>query len=168
MLNHPELRRKYRLDRMILGILPPNTPHEEEHQNHPVWQKVAFLGFLVGICLIGSCNPAHAEVTEDQAVRILVGEAANQGKIGMICVAEVLRRQGSVKGFYGLKAKHSHKEPKWVWEMARAAWKQSKTTNYTHLANHFENINAFGCPSWVKGCIEVFRYKDHVFYREVV
>lgn len=131
---------------------------------NPKWfipAVMLYLLFIVGIM------SAHADVTDEQGIAILVGEASNQGMIGMICVGEVLRHRNSVKGFYGLKAKHSHQEPDWVWEMARKAWFASKTTNFTNGADHFENIKAFGTPSWVKNCVETFRYKDHVFYREV-
>lgn len=125
--------------------------------------------WLASLLFMSGCwnTVAHASVTDEQAVQILVGEASNQGLKGMICVAEVLRTRNSVKGFYGLKAKHSHKEPAWVWAQARKAWEMSASTNYTRKANHFENIQAFGCPSWIKRCVETFRYRDHVFYREV-
>lgn len=118
--------------------------------------------------LIAGCSLAHAEVPEEKAVRTIIGEAANQGYIGMVAVAEVLRTRGSLKGFYGYKAPHVDKQPEWVWKMARKAWEASKTSHYAKGADHFENVKAFGCPSWVRNCIEVFRYKDHVFYKEMV
>lgn len=122
---------------------------------------------LVGMLVIGCVwsSKAHA-YTEEQAVRVIVGEASNQGYKGMVCVGEVLRRQHSLKGFFGFKASHIRHEPKWVWAMARKAWAESKTSNYTKGANHFENL-AFGCPYWVKNCVQTFAYKDHVFYKEV-
>lgn len=120
---------------------------------------------MIAGCFIS--RPVHA-FTDEQAIRTLIGEASNQGMIGMVCVAEVLRHKGSLKGFYGYKSKHVDHEPAYVWKMARKAWELSKSTNYTKGADHFENIKAFGCPSWVKNCIETFRHKDHVFYKEVV
>jgi hypothetical protein len=109
---------------------------------------------------------AQAAVTEEQAVRAIIGEAANQGEHGMICVAEVLRRRGSTKGFYGYKAKHVNKQPAWVWAQARKAWRESAHTNYTRGAWYFENVKAFGQPCWAGSCVEVYRHKDHVFFAE--
>lgn len=130
-----------------------------------------FLLLIVALTLVilikGCDSPAMAAVTDKQAVSIIVGEASNQGIIGMTAVAEVLRHRNSVKGFYGLNAKHSYHEPVWVWNMAKKAWQDSKTSNYTHQANHFENIHAFGKPYWVTHCTETFRYRDHVFYMEM-
>lgn len=124
---------------------------------------------IAGLMLVGSCihsTPAHAEIPESKAVKILVGEASNQGFKGMVCVGEVLRRQGSTRGFCGLNASHSAHEPKWVWNMARRAWLASKTSNLTKYADHFENLK-LDTPYWVKNCVLTFRYKDHAFFREV-
>ncbi len=141
-----------------------------------IWLAVVF-----ALCFIASCaisNPAHAaviqrtrgysEIPVELAISTIVGEASNQGLIGMTAVAEVIRHKGSLRGFYGLHAKHSAHEPKWVWLQAKKAWYASKTSRYTKYADHFENIHAFGCPYWVKNCIETFRYRDHIFYKEVV
>lgn len=140
----------------------------DSNPKYVIWMCIVFIASM--LILIAGCfvaKPAHAsEIPENKAIRTLIGEASNQGEKGMICVAEVLRRQGSLKGFYGYKAKHIDHEPPYVWAIARKAWLASANTNYTHGANHFENINTFGCPSWVKNCVETFRYKDHVFYKE--
>jgi len=123
---------------------------------------LVLLGLIVS--LFATCSRAHA-FSDEQAIRAIIGEAANQGEIGMTAVAEVIRTRGSLKGIYGYKASHVDKQPAWVWKQARRAWYASKTTNYTRGAQHFENIKAFGCPYWVKDCYETFRYKDHVFYK---
>lgn len=129
------------------------------------WLCVVFLA----CCFMGCGKHAFAsEIPQDKAIKVLVGEASNQGYKGMICVAEVLRHRGSIKGFYGYSASHSSKEPRWVWLQAKRAWLASFHTNYTHYADHFENVHAFGCPYWVSRCIETFRWKDHVFYKEIV
>lgn len=112
-------------------------------------------------------STGHAErITNKRAIRIIIGEAANQGLKGMICVAEVLRRWASPKGFYGYKSNHIDDQPKCVWEMAAIAWEQSVYTNYTHGADHFDNIRKFGRPWWVKYCVKTYEYKDHTFYKE--
>lgn len=154
-------------------LLQGNEP--EPLDNPPYDGDKVFNASMLGICLVLAAlmlifgcfaTPAHA-YTDQEAIRTIVGEASSQGLIGMTAVGEVIRHRGSLKGFYGLHAKHSTNEPKWVWEQARKAWKASKHSNYTRMADHFENIKAFGCPEWVKSCVETFRYMDHVFYREV-
>lgn len=107
-----------------------------------------------------------SEIPEDVAVRVLIGEAANQGEKGMICVAEVLRQRGSTKGFYGIKAKHINSQPAWVWEQAKRAWRKSASTNYTNNATHYENVKAFGRPYWSRSMKVVYRFKDHTFFLE--
>lgn len=116
------------------------------------------------------CAPlAHAgQIPDHVAVRVIIGEAANQGYQGMVCVGEVLRRRGSSKGFTGYKAKHIDRQPKWVWEMAAKAWKDSAYTNYTRGADHFAAIKSdFTRPWWVKNCIQTYQHKSHVFYKEL-
>ena len=122
---------------------------------------------ILAMVLILCAGLANAgEISEDVAVRVLIGEAGNQGEHGMICVAEVLRHRGSTKGFYGLKAKHVDSQPAWVWEQARRAWRKSATTNFTSQASHFENVEAFGIPSWARGMRIVYKYKAHTFYKK--
>ena len=124
------------------------------------------LGSIVFLTFISS---VQAERIPDKiAVKIIVSEGADQGLKGMICIAEVLRLRGSIKGFYGYKSKSMKKEPKSVWELAAKAWEQSRHTNYTKGADHFENIKSFGLPWWAKYCVKTYEYKDHVFYKEVL
>ena len=123
------------------------------------------LAFLMVLSVAG-IPTAQASITEAQAVRILIGEASNQGARGMQAVAEVLRRRGSIKGFYGLKAKHVDRQPKWVWAQAKKAWEQSRTSNLTNGATLFENEEAFGKPYWAKKLKPVAKIGSHVFYAE--
>lgn len=128
-----------------------------------MFQKIG----IIFLCLCSFCSITYGkEIPYSDAVQVIVGEAANQGLKGMICVAEVLRRRGSIKGFYGFQADRSA-EPKEIWEMAAKAWKESASTNFTHGADHFDNVRAFGPPWWAKYCIKTYEYKDHVFYKEI-
>lgn len=121
--------------------------------------------FLITILLISLITPAHAEVDSTKAVRAIIGEAANQGYRGMLDLASGIRNRGTLKGVYGLHAKHVDREPKWVWKLARKAWKES-AHHRTHTGTHWENVKAFGTPPWAKSMNVVHRYKDHVFYVE--
>lgn len=107
---------------------------------------------------------AQASITEAQAVRIAIGEASGEGLRGMQAVCEVLRRRGSVKGFYGLNAPHVDKQPKWVWAQARKAWASSRSSNLTNGATHFEGT-AFKTPYWAKGLRPVAVIGKQRFYK---
>jgi hypothetical protein len=123
---------------------------------------------IIAVVMAALMSTAHADsIPPDIAVRIIIGEAADQGLKGMICTAEVLRRRASIKGFYGYKSNWIYSQPRSVWEMAAEAWKESAYTNYTKGADHFENVHRFGEPWWARYCVKIYEYKDHVFYKEV-
>jgi len=122
--------------------------------------KTAILTVSTCICLILASSVCA--FTETQAVKAIMGEARNQGYQGMLAVACGIRNRGTLQGVYGLNAKIN--EPKWVWDMADKAWRES-LTNRIHSGDHWENIKSFGTPEWVKGMKLVYQYKDHVFYK---
>jgi len=105
-------------------------------------------------------------IKEDElSVRAIIGEASNQGYKGMLAVACGIRNRCTLKGVYGVKAKHIDREPDWVWKMAEEAWAES-SYNLIHEGTHWENVKAFGEPYWVSSMVEVYRHKDHIFYKE--
>jgi len=125
---------------------------------------------LLGIIIFLASEPfGYADKIPSQvAVRIIVNEGADQGLKGMICIGEVLRLRGSVKGFYGYRSNRMKAQSALVWKTAAKAWILSLHTNYTNGADHFENIHSFGKPWWAKYCVKTYEYKDHVFYKESV
>jgi hypothetical protein len=123
--------------------------------------------FLVLILFLSVPKAYAQDISPDTALRIIVSEAADQGLKGMICVGEVLRHRGNIKGFYGYRSNHVEDQPRYVWEMAGKAWILSARTNYTKGADHFENVHSFGPPWWARHCIKTYEYKDHVFYKEI-
>ncbi|MBF0490039.1 MAG: hypothetical protein HQL15_05400 [Candidatus Omnitrophica bacterium] len=126
---------------------------------------ILVLGFLVMTAFIPKAQAK--EIPQDVAVRVIVSEGADQGLKGMICIAEVLRVRGSIRGFYGYQLNRLKRNQKSVKDMAAKAWGISAHTNYTHGADHFENIHRFGQPWWVRYCVKTYEYKDHVFYKEI-
>lgn len=130
--------------------------------------RQALVILTAALFLIGSASTAHA-LTEEQAVRTIVGEASNQGLDGMTAVAEVLRRRGTVKGCYGFRAMKDRWEPPAVWNVARFAWRRSAHTDLSHGATLFENVHDFGFPrSWDREHVVcVAQIKDHWFFKEV-
>jgi len=106
-----------------------------------------------------------AEIDDDLAIRAIIGEASNQGSQGMLAVACGIRNRGTLKGVYGLNAKHVDNEPQWVWDLARKAWEKSAHKDIVREATHWENNQAFGKPYWAKDMIEVITIGDHIFYK---
>lgn len=121
---------------------------------------------LLTLITLLCCGSAGAEIpfTDENCVRAAIGEASNQGYKGLLYVCCAIRNRGTLRGVHGFKAKHVDRQPFWVWQMARKAWAESKD-NRIHAADHWENIKAFGKPSWAKNMIFVCKYKDHTFYR---
>jgi len=117
------------------------------------------------VLLLALCVSAYAHVDDALAVRAIIGEASNQGYAGMLAVACGIRNRDTLKGVYGVKAKHVDNEPKYVWDMARRAWAESET-NRIHNGTHWENIKAFGKPYWVDSMTKVYECKDHIFYKK--
>ena len=127
---------------------------------------IIYLGVAGAVLLMALVVRAdELPFTDENCVRAIIGEASNQGYEGLLYVAVGLRNRGYLKGVYGFKAKHVDKEPKWVWDLARKAWAESKG-NRLHSGTHWENL-AFGEPYWVPKSVEVARHKDHIFYKEL-
>lgn len=120
---------------------------------------------ILSTSVMASRGLAYAEIDPQLAIRAIIGEASNQGYRGMLAVACGIRNRGTLRGVYGVKAKHIDRQPKRVWNMARKAWAESEH-NRIHDGTHWENTKAFGEPYWVKDMDEVYRHKDHVFYKE--
>jgi len=112
-----------------------------------------------------SDDSSSSQIPSQVALRVLIGEAGDQGLKGMICVGEVLRKRGSIRGFRGYRAKHIKDTPASIWKQAALAWERSAHTNFTNGADHFENVRRFGQPKWAKGFTKTYEYKDHVFYK---
>lgn len=124
------------------------------------------------VFLLGFASCAHAEpITEENAIKAIIGEAENQGWIGMRAVACAIRNRGSLKGVYGLHAPRVEKGlySRETYLMARRQWR-AIPYDITHGATGWGNasdIAEFKKHSWWKNCVITFRYRDHVFYREV-
>lgn len=64
----------------------------------------------------------EAAISEHLAVRALVGEAGSQELAELKAHAFALRNRGTLRGVYGLHAKHVRFEPGWVFRRAKHAW----------------------------------------------
>jgi len=125
---------------------------------------------LVMIFSILNCfspNTLHAEITTDQAIQAIIGEAAGESFKGKIALAEALRNRASLSGVYGYQRKHFiQKQMPFVGEEARKAWQASKYTNLVKGADHWESID-FKTPDWAKDMKETARIGKHRFFKKV-
>ncbi len=136
-----------------------NKKSEEIMKCLPI--KIAILASLfwaLMICLV------HAEIDSSKAVRAIIGEASNQGYKGMLAIACGIRNRGHLKGVYGLNAKHIDKEPRWIFELAERAWKESKYKDITFGATHWES-DLFKEPYWAKYMVKTVKIGNHQFYK---
>lgn len=173
MKTDPDLNRMMKSGKRLLKANDPQIFLDER----PFWQNALFFGLLVVVVFIGSCavasKPVHASelpgMPGKQAILAIIGEAENQGYQGMLAVACAIRNRGTLKGVYGLNAPRvkQHKYSDATYKLAQKAWYASFRQDITNGATHWENIKAFGKPSWSNKMIETYRIKDHVFYREI-
>ena len=130
-------------------------------------KTVCGIGLLIAFCsILGTAYAQGVELDEGLAVRAIIGEASGEGLKGMTAVAEAIRNRGYLRGVYGANAKHVDKEPRWVWELAREAWLNSRVTNLVKGADHWENTKVFGEPYWAKSMIKTAEIGSHSFYKE--
>lgn len=109
------------------------------------------------------CTQIYAEIPENKAIHCLMGEARGEGLIGMTAVGEVLRKRGNTNGMYGCDS--SFKEPKWVYDLAKRAWADSRSSSYSKGATHFESSD-FKRPKWASKMLVVAKIGKHIFYKE--
>lgn len=123
----------------------------------------------------GCETPAWAEIPQDKAIKAIIGEAENQGFIGMIAVAHAIRNRGNLRGVYGgmsYRVRH-HLYSLHIYYMAKTAWEWSAEPleDITHGATGWGNANdleAFAKCKWWRNCAITFMYRDHYFYRRVI
>ncbi|MDE2104610.1 MAG: hypothetical protein KGL39_45665 [Patescibacteria group bacterium] len=116
------------------------------------------------ILLVASSLQAEP-IRDADAIRAIVGEAANQHYQGMLAVAGAIRNRGTLKGVYGLHSKMPDRQPRWVWAEASKAWSESRTNDITHGATNWENVKAFGEPYWARSMTVTVTIGDHRFFR---
>ena len=124
---------------------------------------IVLIFLLVGV--------GYAQASDKELVGCIVGEASNQGEVGMYALASGLLNRidnmgydKALKGVYGCRAKHAKNEPAYVWDIGYNALAKAKVKRL-HDADHWENIKAFSTPSWAYKMELVYQYKDHWFYK---
>ena len=68
---------------------------------------------------------SFAQLDRAQCIKAVVGEAAGEPYQCQIAISAVIRNRGSLKGVYGLRAKHVAREPQSVFNKVAKAWDES-------------------------------------------
>ena len=133
---------------------------------------VAVIVFSLITLVAVNCNADEALNAED-CIRAIIGESSNQGEIGMLALATGILNRGTLKGVYGLNAKHIDNEPQWVHKMARRAYYDALNAmsegRAMHSGTHWGSTVVD--KDWIakmkdNGFILCYEYKDHKFYKE--
>jgi len=126
---------------------------------------ILFFVVLIAACVFYAAGESY---NDRLAVQVILGEAADQGFKGKVAVGEVIRNRGRIKGFSSMQKdlkQFSDKQPKKIRNEAKVAWIFSRFTNYTRGADHFDNVKAFGEPSWAKEMKKTVKIEDTQFYK---
>ena len=126
---------------------------------------------FVTLLLVCICTGCWADaLPRERVIKAIIGEAENQGSMGMLYVACAIRNRGTLKGVYGEKAPRvkAHLYTDKVYQQASIAWDRSVDAlacGDIQGASHWENTNAFGLPYWARKMRVVFVWKDHKFFK---
>lgn len=97
---------------------------------------------MISLLLFRGCefDPGYGaqQISDDDAVKIIVGEASGSSFEMMVAVGEVIRHNPRLNAYYGLNAVHSFNESTATWRQARIAWQASANSNLTKGSNHFD------------------------------
>lgn len=105
--------------------------------------KRSWLILLVAGCTlkVAGSEPSTFNFKPSTCIKAIVGEAAGDGYNVQLGVACALRNRGTLRGVYGVNARHNATEPAWVWKAAARAWDESARRDVTKGANHFGNAD---------------------------
>lgn len=147
-------------------------------------KRIALLA--VFLCIFHSNSYGY---TEKDAIRATMGEARSGGYKGMLAISCAIRNRGTLKGVYGLSAKGLEKEPKYVWKLAKKAWKDSANNDITNNASYWgsKGIDKSWIEKMKKGkdtpiknkkketikireerYIETYSDNEHIFFKRVI
>lgn len=132
--------------------------------------KLAYQLMSLLVLAVASLNPMPTNakpIDDQQAAQAIVGEAANQGYLGMLAVACAIRNRGSLHGVRGLAGfKRMTRVSSQTLRTANQAWRDSIKVDVTFGATHWENVLAYGKPTWATNMVVTVIIKDHWFFKE--
>ena len=124
--------------------------------------KEQIVWLLIFIAVFFTIKHFIYRINDDEAVSAIVGEASNQSYDTMVCVAQGIRHRGTLKGVYGVHARHNADESEDTWLAAENAWEDSAIEN-----DHIKGAKNWGTKSdLLKLGIEYYSVKcgDLYFY----
>jgi spore germination cell wall hydrolase CwlJ-like protein len=151
-----------------------------------------WVGLLDGLLLFSLPGAGLCAAPYEQCViaAVITGEAANQGRVGMVAVAEVIHQRVGESGWTPIRVvtvgnrrgthafsclnrttplglvRKWHRDPAYetALELARLLCKApQKLPDTTRSANFFSRLGEK--PAWARGISPVIVIKDHAFYR---
>lgn len=144
----------------------------EARQTPQVWLMLTLL--VIGVILIVShCNVAHAAVSDDIAVRCIIGEAENQGYDGMLAIGYAIHNRGSLRGVYGCRSVRvlahlydvdTYADAVSAWREVKEKWGHDITFGATGWGNN-SDIRTFERHAWWNHCDVTVIIGDHTFYK---
>jgi len=85
---------------------------------------------VLSLLVAGSLHAAPA-LTDQNAVKALIGEAGNQSDQTLLAVAGAIRNRGTLRGVYGVHNPVVVQASARLWARAARAWAQSATVRLT-------------------------------------
>lgn len=111
-------------------------------------------------------NDARVLFTNDNAISAIVGEYAQEDIFGMKLIAHAIRNRGTLKGVYGVNAKHNKTESKRIWQLASLAWFESENEiDPTAGASEWRSEQDIQNHGWPEGFRQTMWYKGTYFLK---
>lgn len=111
-------------------------------------------------------SPGPGFATKDAVLKVMIGEAVEDGPRGMQAVGEVIRRRKSLKPFDAHRRRDLDRfvrsQGPEAWRAAELAWERSARSNLTLCATHY----ATGRPWWSRKMLHTVTIGSHRFYKD--
>lgn len=141
---------------------------------------------VASLTALGASSQAQAKenipMTDENAIRTILGEAEAEGADGMKAHASTLRKRGKLQGAYGYKAivyrdgkyyrktkRGEYQIPSRIVEQAKEAWKASKSRDFSGGATNWfsaEDLKQDNVKRMIKNMTLVKKVGNTSFYRE--
>ena len=116
------------------------------------------------------------QLESDQTiVRGIIGEAIGESELGIVAVAWVIRNRmeaGMSLGLCSLNRKNLDifiaRQPQWKKDLVKRVWRDVKNGDLPDPVSgalYFDNVNAFGFPSWIDQVVFIRTIGNHRFYK---
>jgi hypothetical protein len=141
------------------------TPYQEEADT----RNIALACLLFVACIAGGSYWMNRhDLTDDRAVKAILGEGEGESYTGKLFLAHALINRGTLVGVYGYH--RAHKAPRKAVIEAQLAWVEAKQNHRrndpTRGAQHWLNPKEIkGQVSWVNKCDPTATIGRHVFFK---